>query len=124
MSKKTPAQKPATPVESPKQSSRPELSEANPYKCMRNPADGSMYYGEVAFIRRSNGQLIRPTAGSAYETEIKPLPTEERLSQFLMVRHGQGLQLYSGQANEDGIVTKYEGQWARDKKHGQGTAVF
>ena len=25
------------------------------YKCMRNPDDGSMYYGEVAYIRKSNG---------------------------------------------------------------------
>ena len=41
-----------------------------------------------------------------------------------MVRHGHGLQLYSGQRNEDGVMTKYEGAWLRNKKHGQGMAVF
>ena len=41
-----------------------------------------------------------------------------------MVRHGNGLQLYSGQRNEDGVVTKYEGGWLRNKKHGQGMAVY
>ena len=25
------------------------------YKCLRNQEDGSIYYGEVAYIRRSNG---------------------------------------------------------------------
>ena len=29
------------------------------YKCLRNPEDGSMYYGEVAYIRKSNGQIIK-----------------------------------------------------------------
>ena len=88
----------------------------NGYKCMRNTNDGSMYYGEVAYIRRSNGQLIKPNT-PAYE-EVKALSADERNSQFQMVRHGHGLQLFSGQANEDGIVTKYEGGWSRDKKHG------
>ena len=41
-----------------------------------------------------------------------------------MVRHGHGLQLFSGKANDDGVVTKYEGQWVRDKKHGKGMAVY
>jgi len=49
------------------------------YKCMRNPADGSMYYGEVAYIRRSNGQLVKSNA-AAYETELKTLSEEERRS--------------------------------------------
>ena len=52
-----------------------EAAAADPqahYKCLRNPEDGSMYYGEVAFIRKSNGQVIKSTA-PVYETEIKPL---------------------------------------------------
>ena len=56
--------------------------------------------------------------------EVKALAGEERSEQFQMVRHGHGLQLFSGKANEDGIVTKYEGSWARDKKHGTGSAVY
>ena len=45
------------------------------YKCLRNPEDGSMYYGEVAYIRRSNGQLIKTTS-PVFETEIKPMAAE------------------------------------------------
>jgi hypothetical protein len=33
--------------------------------------------------------------------------------------------MYSGQRNEDGVLTKYEGHWDRDKRHGEnGLAVF
>ena len=41
-----------------------------------------------------------------------------------MVRHGYGLQLYGGGRNDDGVVTKYEGRWDRNQRHGQGLAVF
>lgn len=36
-------------------SSAAEQAKDVPYKCLRNSDDGSMYYGEVAYIRRSNG---------------------------------------------------------------------
>ena len=93
------------------------------YKCLRNPDDGSIYYGEVAYIRKSSGQLIK-VPSALYESEVKALPDEQRLEQFEMVRHGHGLQLFSGQKNDDGIITKYEGSWLKNKKHGQGSAVF
>ena len=60
----------------------------------------------------------------AYESEIKPMTAELRTEQFEMVRNGHGLQLFSGQRNEDGVISKYEGQWVRNKKHGQGFAVY
>ena len=82
-----------------------------------------MYYGEVAYIRRSNGELIKQKS-AAFETEVKTLNAEECEKQFELVRHGHGLQLFSGKPNDDGIVTKYEGLWARNKKHGQGSAVY
>jgi hypothetical protein len=42
-----------------------------------------------------------------------------------MVRHGYGMQMYSGTRNDDGVMTKYEGFWERDKKHGDnGSAVY
>ena len=41
-----------------------------------------------------------------------------------MVRHGYGLQLYNGSRNADGILTKYEGNWDRNMKQGQGFAVY
>ena len=50
MAKKPGDSKAVTPV--------PDVQTANAdssYKCMRSPTDGSMYYGEVAYIRRSNG---------------------------------------------------------------------
>ena len=93
------------------------------YKCLRKPEDGSIYYGEVAYVRKSSGELIK-FPSPIYETEIKALPEEQRLEQFQMVRHGYGLYLFSGQRNEDGVMTKYEGAWNRDKKHGQGFAVY
>ena len=41
-----------------------------------------------------------------------------------MIRHGYGLQIYHGQRNADGILTKYEGKWEKDQKHGHGVAVY
>lgn len=52
------------------------------------------------------------------------MTAEQRVEQFEMVRHGYGLQMFSGQRNEDGVITKYEGAWLRNKKHGEGFAVF
>jgi hypothetical protein len=60
------------------------------YKCLRNPEDGSIYYGEVAYIRKSNGQLVR-TGTPAFEAEVKILSDEDRVAAFEMVRHGNGL---------------------------------
>jgi hypothetical protein len=37
-----------------------------------------------------------------------------------MVRHGYGLQIFNGSRNSDGVMTKYEGFWDKDKKHGEG----
>lgn len=42
-----------------------------------------------------------------------------------MIRHGYGLQIFNGQRNSDGVLTKYEGFWEKDKRHGdEGEAVF
>ena len=40
-----------------------------------------------------------------YETEIKAMNGEQRVEQFEMVRHGYGLHMFSGQRNEDGVIT-------------------
>ena len=34
------------------------------------------------------------------------------------------MQLFSVKVNEDGVITKYEGAWLRNKMHGQGFAVY
>ena len=41
-----------------------------------------------------------------------------------MVRHGYGLQIYNGNPNANGVVTKYEGNWNHDMRDGKGVAVF
>ena len=46
------------------------------------------------------------------------------MEKFKTVRHGYGLQLFNGNRNEDGILTKYEGNWDRDMRQGEGFAVF
>lgn len=51
------------------------------FKCLRNAADGSMYYGEIAWIRRENGQLVS-RGSAAYTTEVSTLPDEQRKEQF------------------------------------------
>ena len=45
------------------------------YKCLRNPDDGSIYYGEVAYIRKSTGQLIK-VPSALYDSDVKALPDE------------------------------------------------
>lgn len=45
------------------------------FQCFRNPGDGSMYYGEVAYIRRENGVIVK-SSGPIYEAEIKSLSEE------------------------------------------------
>lgn len=50
---------------------------------------------------------------------------EETKKNYKLIRHGYGLQIYNGSRNSDGVMTKYEGRWERDKKHGDGgIAVF
>ena len=41
-----------------------------------------------------------------------------------MVRQGYGLQIYNGNPNVNGVVTKYEGNWKLDKRNGKGVAIF
>ncbi len=41
-----------------------------------------------------------------------------------MVRHGYGLQIFNGRRNGDGVLTKYEGHWVKNKRSGKGLAVF
>jgi hypothetical protein len=45
------------------------------FRCLRTPEDGSMYYGEVAFVKAGQDGLIR-TKSQEYETDIKALTKE------------------------------------------------
>lgn len=61
---------------------------------------------------------------SSTEYEALSLTPEVKAERFTMCRHGYGLQMYSGHRNADGVMTKYEGKWHRDLKHGNGFAIF
>jgi hypothetical protein len=45
------------------------------------------------------------------ETKVAAMPAADFKINFEKVRHGYGLQIYNGQRNTDGILTKYEGTW-------------
>jgi hypothetical protein len=88
-----------------KAAAQPDVSK---FKGYRFGHDGSLYYGEVAYLNTKTGHV---------QASIDGLD-EESKKQWRLVRHGYGLQMYSGSRNEDGVMTKYEGFWDKDKKHG------
>ena len=45
------------------------------FKCLRNSSDGSVYYGDVAYINREGGQLILRDS-PAYAATVEPLPED------------------------------------------------
>ena len=49
---------------------------------------------------------------------------EAKAARYRMVRHGYGLQIYNGKKNKEGVISKYEGAWIKDLRHGAGNAVF
>ncbi|CDW79882.1 UNKNOWN [Stylonychia lemnae] len=85
------------------------------FKCYRFQADGSIYYGEIMYLNTKTGGLVSSIDG--VDEDTKKL--------HKLVRHGYGLQIFNGQRNADGVLTKYEGRWDRDRKQGENcTAVF
>ena len=77
------------------------------FKCYRFGPDGSTYYGETAYVNTKTGAITHEA------------PVDEDSKKLVkLIRHGLGLQLYSGSKNEDGVMTRFEGGWDRDKKHG------
>jgi len=60
------------------------------FKCLRSQSDGSMYYGEVAYVRKEGGQLLTRKSPD-FEKEVTALPKEQRVELFEQVRHGYGL---------------------------------
>jgi hypothetical protein len=85
-------------------SKTPDLSK---FKCYRFGPDGSTYFGEVAYLNTKTGTISHE---APQDDELKKITK--------LVRHGLGLQLYGGSKNEDGVMTRYEGGWDRDKRHG------
>jgi hypothetical protein len=64
-----------------------------------------MYYGQVAYMDRNTKSLV-PEIDNA---KIAALPAADLATNYEKIRHGYGLQIYNGQRNADGILTKYEG---------------
>ena len=53
----------------------PEGYNTENYQCLRDKDDGSMYYGEVGYMTRDSGKVIKH-GSEAYTNQIKAL-TEE-----------------------------------------------
>ena len=58
------------------------------------------------------------------QAKIAALPAADLLANYEKIRHGYGLQIYNGQRNADGILTKYEGQWNMNVRNGNGFAIY
>lgn len=74
------------------------------FKCYQM-ADGTVYYGEVAYLDKATGKLYQE--GDA--------PKDVELDH---VRHGHGIQLY-GRNGADKLCY-FSGKWDKDLKHGDG----
>ena len=56
--------------------------------------------------------MDRNTKSLVPETDnakIAAMPAADLVTNYEKIRHGYGLQIYNGQRNADGILTKYEG---------------
>lgn len=71
--------------------------------------EGTCYYGEIVWVD-SAGKIIE---------DISSFPEDEKKQR---VRHGSGIEIYGKTPQDE--VSRYEGQWDRDKKSGRGKCVF
>jgi len=79
-----------------------------------------MYYGQVEYLDKTTKLLVP----EAEKSKVAAMPAPEFQINYEKVRHGFGLQIYNGQRNQDGILTKYEGQFFLNKRHGNGYAMY
>jgi hypothetical protein len=93
------------------------IIDTSKFETFRSKADGSMYYGNIAYLDRTTNLVIE----EAERAKLSPVQLTEG---YEKVRHGYGLQIYNGQRNSDGILTKYEGVWQNNKKHGNGFVIY
>lgn len=80
--------------------------EQSHWVCYELP-DHSYYYGEVGYLDESGVVHSKDNQEAANNPGNK------------LVKHGFGIYIYPG-ASENQPVTKYEGNWDRDQKNGQG----
>ena len=86
------------------------------FECFRSRVDGSCYYGELVIMDRTTQKLVP----EAELPKVKALPAQDFQINYERIRHGYGLQIYNGQRNQEGVLTKYEGQWHMNQRHGSG----
>ena len=78
-----------------------------------------MYYGMVAVLDKVTKHIVPDSD----KPKVEALPQADFMINFEKVRHGYGLQIYNGQRNADGILTKFEGQW-NNNQMSNGLAVY
>lgn len=80
------------------------------WKCYKFD-DNSVFYGSTGYVDETN-------------TLIKDLDNynDEMINKLKIVRHGIGIQLFG--INDEDCLCRYEGEWQKDKKHGQGICYF
>jgi len=87
-----------------------EVDKSN-FKCFTMP-DGSVYFGELEYMNEKTNELV-------YNFDEL---TEEQKQDVKVVRHGNGVQLFT--RTEGGVQPKYAGQWDRDRKNGEGQCTY
>ena len=73
--------------------------------------DSSVYYGELGYFDEQGNCVPEPTEPEQIETgKVKRL------------RHGNGAQIFF--RNDNTVLCKYEGQWVKDQKTGEGYTLY
>ncbi len=81
------------------------------FKCYKFD-DESVYYGEIGYLDEFNNLV----------TEVEKY-NDEMLKHLKLVRHGKGVALY-GVTETNSFSSRYEGNWSKDKKTGQGICYY
>lgn len=88
------------------------------FKCFEM-ADGTIYYGEVAYVSKENPQQLYHSIEEVPSANVDdPVEVRERL--VYPVRHGFGIQLYGRNPEAGDKLCYYSGKWERDQKSGDG----
>lgn len=73
--------------------------------------DNSVYYGEIDFFDETGDSVKQPEDPELIETgKVKRL------------RHGNGAQIFF--RNDNTVLCKYEGEWVKDQKTGEGFTLY
>lgn len=82
--------------------------------------DGTVYYGEVAYITKEHPDQLYYSPEEIPSEE--PVEMRERLA--IVVRHGYGVQLYGRNPEHGDKLCYYAGRWDRDRRSGDGAELI